>query len=175
LVVDRVVGSDGEVVLRQDPEVTRQIDLSPDSFEAIRQGMLAVVDDRTGTARNQRLKHLAFGGKTGTAQVVRLGSVRSKKHRSSKRFKDHAWFTAFAPYTNPEVAITVLVEHGEHGSTTAAPIARKMFEHYFQDRLQEAEQGKYRIGDSRKGRRAPPSQVIPPGTEAHSAVMTEGL
>ena len=150
LVVDRVVGSDGQVVWRQEPEVTSQVDLSPEHFEVIRGGMFAVVDERGGTARGQRLKHLAFAGKTGTAQVVRLGALRGKNSRSSKRFKDHAWFTAFAPYENPEVAIVVLVEHGEHGSTAAAPIARKIFEHYFQGRLQDARNGGYRIGDSRK-------------------------
>ena len=175
LVVDRVVGSDGEVVLRQDPEVTRQIDISPSSFEAIREGMLAVVDDLGGTARGQRLKHLAYAGKTGTAQVVGLGSVRNKKNTSSKRFKDHAWFTAFAPYENPEVAITVLVEHGEHGSTAAAPIARKMFEHYFQDRLTEAAKERYRLGEPGKRRRVLPSPIIPPGGEAESAVLSRGL
>ena len=158
LVVDRVVGSDGEVVWRQDPEVTGQVDLAPEHFDAIRDGMFAVVEDRSGTARAERLKHLAYAGKTGTAQVVRLGALRNKKHASAKRFKDHAWFTAFAPYENPEVAITVLVEHGEHGSTAAAPIARKIFEHYFEGRLTDAQEAKSRIGDSRKLRRSRRSQ-----------------
>ena len=117
LVVDRVVGSNGQVVWRQDPEVTGQVDLAPSHFESIRKGMLAVVDERGGTARGQRLKHLAYAGKTGTAQVVSLGSVRNAKKRNSKRFKDHAWFTAFAPYEQPEVVVTVLVLQGlsEHG------------------------------------------------------------
>ncbi len=166
LVVDRVVGTDGEVVWRQDPEVTGQVDLAPEHFEAIRDGMFAVVEDRGGTARAQRLKSLAFAGKTGTAQVVRLGALKRKKNASDKRFKDHAWFTAFAPYENPEVAITVLVEHGEHGSTAAAPIARKMFEHYFQGRIEDARAAKSRVGDSRKRLpQAKPSRLQAPRDE----------
>jgi len=149
LVVDRVVGVDGEVVRRNDPEVMGQVDIAPQHLEAIRKGMFAVVDERGGTARRQRLRHLAYAGKTGTAQVVRLGVARKAKLRNLKRLKDHAWFVAFAPYENPEVAMAVLVEHGVHGSTAAAPIARKMFEYYFRDRLEDAKATKTRVGDSR--------------------------
>jgi penicillin-binding protein 2 len=47
------------------------------------------------------------------------------------RFRDHAWFVAFAPYEKPEIAISVIIEHGGHGGDTAAPIARKILETYF--------------------------------------------
>lgn len=133
LLVDRVVGPDGQVLERGEPEVLGHVDLAPEHFDSIREGMFAVVQEVGGTARRQRIKHLPYAGKTGTAQVVRLGAGKGKQ------FRDHAWFVAYAPYDNPEVAISVLVEHGEHGSTAAAPIARQMFELYFQDRLQGAE------------------------------------
>ena len=45
--------------------------------------------------------------------------------------RDHAWFVAFAPYEKPEIAVSVIIEHGGHGGTTAAPIARKILETYF--------------------------------------------
>jgi penicillin-binding protein 2 len=106
--------------------------------------MFAVVDEVGGTARRQRLPGLAFAGKTGTAQVVRLGAS------NEKRFRDHAWFVAYAPYEDPEVAIAVLVEHGEHGSTAAAPIARKLFELYFKERIEEAVDTGVRIGSPRR-------------------------
>jgi penicillin-binding protein 2 len=140
LLVDRVVAADGQVVHREDPQVLGQVDLAPEYFDAIRDGMFAVVDEAGGTARRQRLDQLAFAGKTGTAQVVRLGAS------NEKRFRDHAWFVAFAPYENPEVAIAVLVENGEHGSSTAAPVARHMFEHYFKDRMASAKEKGIRIG-----------------------------
>ena len=46
-------------------------------------------------------------------------------------FRDHAWFVAFAPYDKPEVAVSVIIEHGGHGGETAAPIAKKILEAYF--------------------------------------------
>lgn len=140
LLVDRVVAADGSVVHREDPKVLGQVDLAREHFDSIREGMFAVVDEVGGTARRQRLSTLAFAGKTGTAQVVRLGAS------NAKQFRDHAWFVAFAPYEAPEVAIAVLVENGEHGSTAAAPIARQMFERYFEGRMEEAENAGVRIG-----------------------------
>lgn len=142
LLVDRIVGPDGEVVQRGEPSVVGYLDLAPESLKAIQRGMFAVVDKPGGTAHRQRLKELAFAGKTGTAQVVSLHRAKA----GLDEHKDHAWFVAYAPYENPEVAITVLVEHGEHGSSTAAPIARQMFETYFADRMQEAKANHTRIG-----------------------------
>ena len=55
------------------------------------------------------------------------------------KFRDHAWFTCYAPAENPEIAVTVLVEHGLHGSSGAAPIAKAILETYFADRLVEKE------------------------------------
>jgi penicillin-binding protein 2 len=46
--------------------------------------------------------------------------------------RDHAWFTCYAPAENPEIAVTVLVEHGRHGGSAAAPIARQVLMKYFQ-------------------------------------------
>ena len=155
--VDRVVAPDGQVVHRGEPEVIGTVDLAPEHFEAIQAGMFAVVDQVGGTARRQRLKQLAFAGKTGTAQVVRLGNSNKRK------FRDHAWFVAYAPFDDPEVAIAVLVEHGEHGSTAAAPIARQMFELYFKDRIAQAAADGTRIGDPARHAApvAPPAVVGP--------------
>lgn len=171
LLVDRVVGADGEVVLRGEPKVVREVDLAPEHFDSIRDGMFAVVDEIGGTARRQRLKHMAYAGKTGTAQVVRLGAGKAKQ------FRDHAWFVAFAPYEDPEVAITVLVENGEHGSTAAAPIARKLFELYFKDRLADAEAQGIRIGAPRAQLEAAPPRETGPsdGLDAVPGLTPEDL
>jgi penicillin-binding protein 2 len=171
LLVDRVEGPDGQVVERGEPEVLGYVDLPRADMEAIRQGMYSVVNEVGGTARRQRLRHMAFAGKTGTAQVVRLGAS------NARRFRDHAWFVAFAPYENPEVAIVVLVEHGEHGSTAAAPIARQMFEHYFKDRLEEAEVSGIRIGEiiSAQTTDSPPPAPAQGGFEAIPGISPEEL
>ena len=52
------------------------------------------------------------------------------------KYRDHAWFTCFAPAEDPEIAVTVLVEHGLHGGTGAAPIAKAILQKYFEARLQ---------------------------------------
>src|SRR5690606_4436519 len=72
-----------------------------------------------------------IAGKTGTAQVVgiRQGETYDAA-KLQKRQRDHALFIAFAPVENPEVAVGLIVENGEHGSSTAAPIARKVLDSY---------------------------------------------
>jgi len=151
LLLDRIVGPDGDVVSREDPEVIGHVDLAPEHFDSIREGMFSVVDDLGGTARKQRLRHFAYAGKTGTAQVVSLKTARNRFRgkKVPQHLLDHAWFVGYAPYEDPELAITVLVEHGEHGSQAAAPIVRKLFEHYFANRIQQARDGHFRVGDSR--------------------------
>ena len=147
LLVDRVVGPNGDVVLHSEPEIVDSVDLAPEHFESILEGMFAVVEESSGTARKQRLKALAYGGKTGTAQVAALSNVRRDANgKVAEQFRDHALFVAFAPFDKPEVAISVLVEHGEHGSTAAAPIAREMLEYYFNDRIVGATESGTRIG-----------------------------
>ena len=51
------------------------------------------------------------------------------------KYRDHAWFTCFAPAENPEIAVTVLVEHGLHGGSGAGPVARAVLSEYFRERL----------------------------------------
>jgi penicillin-binding protein 2 len=73
-----------------------------------------------------------MAGKTGTAQVV--GIKQDERYDASKLAKlqlDHALFIAFAPVENPRIAVAVIVENGEHGSSTAAPVARDVINAYF--------------------------------------------
>jgi penicillin-binding protein 2 len=129
ILVDRVVAPDGRVVLRSEPEVLGHVDLSPEHFDVVREGLWRVVNEPGGTAYRHRIKGLEYAGKTGTAQVVRLGASTSGK------FGHHKWFVGFAPYENPEVAICVLVEHGKTRGVHGTPIAAAMFREYFKDRL----------------------------------------
>ncbi len=61
--------------------------------------------------------------------------------------RDHSWFVSFAPYEQPKIAISVLVEHGGHGSTAAAPIAKKAIEDYL-SKLEKADEPETGTGDS---------------------------
>jgi penicillin-binding protein 2 len=105
----------------------------PDAFwDEIIGGMEEVVHGERGTAKTMG-KTLTYrmAGKTGTAQVV--GYAQGIKYDASqvtKRRRDHALFVGFAPVDNPQIAIAVLVENGEHGASTAAPIARRVTDTY---------------------------------------------
>ena len=70
-----------------------------------------------------------MAGKTGTSQVVKL---RDDRGAIPYEYRDHALFVAFAPYEKPEVAVAVVIEHGEHGGAAAAPIAGRILRAYFE-------------------------------------------
>ena len=81
---------------------------------------------------------IEFSGKTGTAEVVsRKAGDTEKKENIPDHLKPHAWFIAFAPSESPKIAIAVVVEHGEHGSGAAAPVARELIKTYLANREKE--------------------------------------
>jgi penicillin-binding protein 2 len=113
------------------PEIAGYLKISEATLSLVRQGLWDVVNKRTGTAWRSRLKDLEFSGKTGTAQVVgRPPAGVEDEEQIKEMHKDHAWFVAYAPSVNPQIAVAVIVEHGEHGSSAAAPIASKMIATY---------------------------------------------
>ncbi|MBB3169278.1 penicillin-binding protein 2 [Simiduia aestuariiviva] len=119
-----------------EPEIldTQAIDAA--DWLIIDQAMQSVVHGLRGTAQGIRRGGLSYriAGKTGTAQVV--GMAQDEEYDASKveeRLRDHALFVAFAPAEAPKLAVAVIVENGEHGSSAAAPIARKVFDAYLLD------------------------------------------
>jgi len=134
--VEKIIGPDGNIVEEIKPELIYELTGLEESLALIREGMVEVVHGKRGTARIARVEGLTIGGKTGTAQVVKIAVYKNMKEEDIPyKFRDHAWFTCFAPAENPEIAVTVLVEHGLHGSSGAAPIARAVLKTYFEDRL----------------------------------------
>ncbi len=110
-----------------------KIDMRNQDMQTIRKALWMVVNHRRGTGYKSRLKSKKWqmAGKTGTAQVVKQDLKTLKKVSETPwRYRDHAWFAAFAPFNNPKIALAVLVEHGGHGGSTAAPIAREVVEFY---------------------------------------------
>jgi penicillin-binding protein 2 len=77
---------------------------------------------------------LDISGKTGTVQVIRqVGWVKSES--LPFKYRDHAWFASFAPLNNPRLVVVVFVEHGGHGGSDAAPLAKLLYESYFRDKV----------------------------------------
>ncbi len=118
------------VVLVNDVRTERNVGVPSEVLQAVREAMVGVVEEPGGTGYWARMPDLRFGGKTGTAQVIKQ---KERGMHSSGELADHAWFVAFAPVDHPRIAVAVLVEHGGHGSSTALPIARKLIK-YWHDR-----------------------------------------
>src|SRR5215475_9632283 len=126
--VKRILAPDGTVRAEVQPDVLGQSGISAKTLQEVRTGMRDVVMTDRGTGKAARVRGVEVAGKTGTAQAVALRG----SNRHARGTRDHAWFIAFAPVANPEIAIAVLVEHGGGGGgKLAAPIAKQVLERYF--------------------------------------------
>ncbi|MDH5183432.1 MAG: penicillin-binding protein 2 [Gammaproteobacteria bacterium] len=124
--------NNGEQELLQ-PKLQHQIALSEThNWAYIKEAMVNVVHGSTGSARGSGwgLKY-KMAGKTGTAQVfgIKEDEVYNAEELE-KRLRDHALFIAYAPAEKPRIAVAVIVENGGGGGSVAAPIARKVIDHY---------------------------------------------
>jgi len=106
-------------------------------WERIISAMNAVLQGKRGTARAVGMDApFTMAGKSGTAQVFSVAQDQEyEAEELEERMRDHALFIAFAPLEDPQIAIAVIVENGESGSGTAAPIARTVMESYLQGLL----------------------------------------
>ena len=103
------------------------------NIKIIQDAMFGSTNEVMGTSYRSRIDDLKyqFAGKTGTAQVKKI--TERDRELDLKTFeipyeeRDHAIYIAFGPYVNPRYALSVFVEHGGNGSTTAAPMAKKLF------------------------------------------------
>jgi penicillin-binding protein 2 len=122
--VQAVQAPDGHVIEEFAPRLRRKLDIAPEQLAFVLDGMSGVVNDPKGTAYLARVEGgVTVGGKTGTAQVSSRTAVPEDDALRGHFQRTHAWFAGFAPVENPQLAIVVLVEHGGHGGTEAAPIA----------------------------------------------------
>ena len=126
--VKRVVDADGKPLRETKPEIVARTAFSKEAYRLVKQGLLAVVNEPGGTGGMARLYDVQVAGKTGSSQVVKM---RDSKSSNVYKFRDHALFVAFAPFEKPEIAVAVVVEHGEHGGSAAAPIAGRILRAYF--------------------------------------------
>lgn len=114
---------DQSVITSAEPEVISIVDVSDDTVNKVKMGMLSVTEDGTGRAAFADYP-IKVGGKTGTAQSP--GGA-------------HGIFIAFAPYDNPEIAVAVVLEHGD-SSSMASRVARKILDSYFFAENDESEE-----------------------------------
>lgn len=117
-VVKKVTNADGDVISETKPKTYMRL-LTEDNADELTELMAAVVTEGTGTRLRDDVSYRA-AGKTGSAEY------------SQDKNQSHAWFTGFAPVDDPEIAVTVIVEGGGSGGETAVPIARAVFDTYFE-------------------------------------------
>jgi penicillin-binding protein 2 len=137
--------------------------VSPETLAIVREALADVVE--AGTGRRASLGTISVAGKTGTAQVFKK-SAGIDADKLPKDERDHAWFVGYAPAEKPEIAFAVVVEHGGHGGTSAAPIVRKVLEIYFADRLPKKDEPPPRPADLQAG------PVRRPGTTDAATTIT---
>ena len=118
-VVEEIRSADGDMLQQTAPRPVNHLMVSRENLQVIQKGMYLVVNSNTGTAEAAANDAVSVAGKTGTAQVLTPGD----KH-------DNAWFIAYAPADNPRYAAAVLIEYGNSGGQTAAPLVGKFFKRW---------------------------------------------
>ncbi|MBU0908113.1 MAG: penicillin-binding protein 2 [Proteobacteria bacterium] len=135
-IIEAIMDPEGATIKKIQPDLLGTVYGSAQDRNLIIKGLIDAVNTKHGTAGSAKMSSITVGGKTGTAQVVRMAKFKSiPQSLLPRQYKDHAWFTCFAPAEKPEIAITVLVEHSGHGGSVAAPIAKQVLEEYFKDKI----------------------------------------
>ena len=106
------------------------VDIKAEHFEKVILGMWMAVNEKGGTAIAARISGFDVCGKTGSTQVISKETAAKLAETKKNEIKTHSWFSGFAPRNNPEIVVTVIVEHGGGGAITATPIAREIFKLY---------------------------------------------
>ena len=116
-----------------------------ENIKFVLEAMFASTNEVRGTSYRSRIDDpkYQFAGKTGTAQVKKITKIQRELDLDTSQIpyeeRDHAWFVAFGPYKNPRYSLCVFVEHGGSGSSTAAPLAKKLMKKIV-DRHEKREQ-----------------------------------
>ncbi len=128
-----VEGQDGSILDKTEPEVIHQAKISADTMRLVRKGLQMVLEHDNGTAHGSYVPGIEAAGKTGTAQVVKYTADTINKDcmHMEKRYRNNGLFVAYAPAEDPKIAVSVVLEHGCHGSA-AAPIAMAVIKRYLQ-------------------------------------------
>lgn len=115
------------------------LNLKPKNLDLVKSALVDVTRPGGTAAKAGANAAYTFAGKTGTSQVIGIKQgERYNEKTINERHRDHAMFIAYAPAENPKIALAVLVENTGTGGSTAAPIARKVFDYFLLGKLSEA-------------------------------------
>jgi penicillin-binding protein 2 len=176
-IVHAIVDNDGNEVQVFKPEKLRRLNWEQEHIDLVREGMRRVVHGDNGSARFSTVdgqqvtkwpltnpggdaEEIIIGGKTGTAEV---GAV----NPDGTYNEQHAWFTCYAPFDDPEVVLTVFLERGGEGASYAVPIADKALRAYFELT------GRRPRGTMLREDKQPISDLVPPPGEQSDPLISE--
>lgn len=130
-VVKEVFSNTGTVLKTFEPEIIHQFKLSKKTLDIVKEALFNVVNIPGGTGYSSRGQGIQMAGKTGTAQVMSISAdkIFNKCENQEYKYRHHGLFAAYAPASNPKIAVAAVVEHGCHG-TVAAPVAKAMIAAY---------------------------------------------
>jgi len=169
-IVEKVESPTGQPIEEFPPRIRREVSITPESMAYLRRALFGVVYDSKGTAYKARPHHIEIAGKTGTAQVFQGGRRGGDEPPLPYERVDHAWFAGFAPASKPRIAFAVLVEHGGHGGSVAAPVAAEIVENYFDSVVPPEERNPPKV--SHKGERRLSASADKPTWENEPAKRT---
>jgi penicillin-binding protein 2 len=128
-----MVDAQNRMQWKYEPVMQARLPVDPSLLAFVQKGMWYAVNGPGGTSPNSRVDGIVVAGKTGTAEYCaydpEIQDCTDRDHEGNLPF--HAWYTAYAPYEDPEIAVTVFVYSGGEGSTTAIPVAREILNAYF--------------------------------------------
>ncbi len=128
--VDEIRTQTGDSLFEFHPTIRKRVSFDEEHLEILRESLRMVLHSGVGTARRSSLSHTEAAGKTGTAQVAQIGAVRIPHAERELHLRNHAWFAAYAPFDEPEIALVVFLEHGGGGGGDAAPVAMEILDRY---------------------------------------------
>ena len=135
-VMTSIIASNGNIIqptiIKSNKKIFKTNEKYTTEIKIIKKAMFKVVNENKGTAYKSRSEDVKFAGKTGTSQVrqITLSERESddfRKKEQAWKNRDHALFVGYMPYDDPKYAISVIIEHGGSGASTAAPIAKQIF------------------------------------------------
>src|SRR5512136_1712737 len=129
-VLAQISDADGNVIQRVAPKSILTLPISPENLAVVKQGLDAVVNTDRGTGKMARVDGVHIAGKTGTAEYCDGMALKNGECYVGHQ-PTHAWFAAYAPVEDPEIAVLVFIYNGGEGSERAAPVAQKILQHYF--------------------------------------------
>lgn len=153
--IKEVFNNNGDLIKRVSPELLGEAKISQKTWDIVRKGLTQVAQEPRGTAYWYRGQGIELAGKTGTSQVMQFSAdkIHSRCEDYEYKMRHHGLFVGYAPYSNPKIAVAVLVEHSCHGASAGAPVAQavitKYMEKYYPEerrRIIEQEKKESRLG-----------------------------